>query len=70
MLDGVTVKLAGLLLTRPALAVIVDPPARIPMANPLLLILATAGLLVFHVNVAPGITVPAESFAVATNCWP
>ena len=70
MLDGVTVRLAGLLFTTPAVAVMVDPPARIPIANPLLSILATAGLLVFHVNVAPEITFPVASFAVATNCWP
>ena len=70
MLDGVTVRLAGLLFTRPAVAVMIDPPARIPIASPTLSILATVGLLVFHVNVAPGITFPVASFAVATNCWP
>ena len=70
MLEGVTVKLTGLLLTPPAVAVMVVLPGRSPVAKPLLSILANVGLLVFHVTVAPEITFPVASFAVATNCRP
>ena len=68
MLEGVTVKLAGLLFTPPTVAVMVVLPAMSPIAKPLLSILATTGLLTTHVNVAPGIRFPMASFAAATNC--
>jgi hypothetical protein len=67
--DGVTVSVLALLLTVPSVAVIVVLATRWPVASPLLVIMATAGLLDTHVNVTSGIGVPLISLAVATNCW-
>jgi len=69
IVDAVTISVLGLLLTMPLVAVMIVLPVRRPVASPLFVILATAGLLDTQVNVTPGIGLPLASMAVATNCW-
>src|SRR5437016_5316857 len=49
-------------------AVIVAVPAATPFASPLLLTVAILVLLLAHVTVRPGRTLPPESFGVALSC--
>ena len=67
--DGATVRVIGLLVTVPLVAVIVVVPGDRPLARPELVMLATIWLLDVHVKVSPEIGVPLAFLAVATNCW-
>ena len=55
-------------LTGPTVAAMIAEPPERPVASPLLLTVATAGLLDVHVKVTPGTGLPPASFAVAMNC--
>ncbi|HVA55092.1 MAG TPA: hypothetical protein VNI53_04725 [Gammaproteobacteria bacterium] len=65
----VTVKAAAVLVTPEAVAVMVALPADMPVATPLLLIVATEVLLEAQAKLTPLIVLPEESMAVAVNCW-
>ena len=68
IVEGVSVNVTGLLFTIPVVAVMVVLPVTRPVAIPLLLTVAAAGLLTIHVKVAPRTGFPFASFAVAANC--
>ncbi len=65
---GVTVRVSGALVMLPAEAVICVEPARRAVARPLLSMVATLVLALFHVKVTPLMVLPPLSFAVAVNC--
>src|SRR5215208_7762209 len=52
-----------------AVATIDAVPTLTPLASPVALTVATVSLRLVQVNVAPGMVAPAESLAVAVNCW-
>ena len=67
--DGATVRVIGLLVIVPLVAVIVAVPCARPLARPALVMLATVGVFDVHVKVSPDIGLPLASSAVATNGW-
>jgi hypothetical protein len=64
----VTVSCADVLMPSEA-TVMVEFPAAIPVANPVALMAATAGLLLANVSEPPAMGLPYWSFGAAVNCW-
>ena len=64
---GVTVNSADVLMPSEA-TVMVEVPTAIPVANPVALMVAIAGLLLANVRVAPAMELPYWSLGVAVNC--
>ena len=66
---GVTVSVAGVLITPEALATMVTVPGATPVASPLLSMVAVPEKLQAQANVTPGMALPLASMAVAVNSW-